>query len=72
MPMVVSRANQYARDRGIALFIIYQGRWNAAVRAVERDIAPMCPAEVMAMVVWGAMGSRAFKTDAARATASPR
>lgn len=39
---IVSKANQYARDHGLAQFVVYQGRWSVALRDLEREIIPMC------------------------------
>lgn len=59
---VVSKANEYARQKGLTQFSVYQGRWSAAARDFERDIIPMCEAEGMALAPWGALGSGRFKT----------
>jgi len=59
---IVSKANQYARDHGLAQFVVYQGRWNAALRDVERDILPMAYDEGMAICPWDAMGGGKFQT----------
>ncbi|QSZ37114.1 hypothetical protein DSL72_009207 [Monilinia vaccinii-corymbosi] len=50
---IVSSANRYARDHGLRPFVIYQGKWNAAMRDFERDIIPMCRAEGMALAPFG-------------------
>jgi len=60
---VVSKANQYARDHGLAQFVVYQGQWSILDRAMERDIIPMCKAEGLALAPWGALGSGRFKTE---------
>lgn len=62
---VVSRANEYARARGLRPFAVYQGRWSAADRDLERDVLPMCRAEGMAVAPWGALGGGKFKKPAA-------
>ena len=59
---VVSKANQYARDHGLAQFVVFQGQWNALLRDMERDILPMCRDEGMAIAPWGALGGGKFKT----------
>lgn len=59
---VVSKANQYARDHGMRQFSVYQGKWNAAERDMERDIIPMCQDEGMGIAPWSALGSGKFKT----------
>ena len=53
---IVSKANEYARQKGLTQFSVYQGYWNAALRDFERDIIPMCEAEGMALAPWGALG----------------
>jgi aryl-alcohol dehydrogenase-like predicted oxidoreductase len=63
---VVVKANDYARQHGLSPFVVYQGRWNAVDRDIERDIVPMCKAEGMAVAVWGAMGSGKFKNGEQR------
>lgn len=61
---VISRANEYARNHGLAPFVIYQGRWSAAARDIERDILPMCLTEGMAIAPWGALGQGRFQRKA--------
>ena len=57
---IVSKANEYARQKGLTQFSVYQGLWNAAVRDFERDIIPMCEAEGMALAPWGSLGRGSF------------
>ncbi|MCJ1472313.1 hypothetical protein MMC13_000960 [Lambiella insularis] len=64
-PWVVAKANQYARDHGLRPSAVYQGRYNAAVRDMERDIIPMCLAEGMGI-------DRGFKSEAQRQDAGGR
>ena len=59
---IVSKANEYARQKGLTQFSVYQGHWSAAERDFERDIIPMCEAEGMALAPWGALGRGLFKT----------
>jgi aryl-alcohol dehydrogenase-like predicted oxidoreductase len=54
---VVAKANCYARAHGLRQFCIYQGRFSAHVRDLERDIIPMCQSENMAIHAWGVMGN---------------
>ncbi|KAF3480541.1 aryl-alcohol dehydrogenase [Arthroderma uncinatum] len=54
---VVSKANAYARENGLRPFSVYQGRYSALVRDLERDIIPMCRDEGMAIHPWGVLGS---------------
>ena len=63
---VVSKANEYARNHGLRQFSIYQGRWNASDRDLEREVINMCRAEGMAIAAWGSMGSGKFKTEEQR------
>jgi len=67
---VVSKANQYARDHGLRQFCVYQGRWNAAARDLEREIIPMCRDEGMGIAPWGSLGGGTFKTEAQRQQSS--
>ncbi|KZO96852.1 aryl-alcohol dehydrogenase AAD14 [Calocera viscosa TUFC12733] len=61
---VVTKANEYARARGLSRFIVYQGRWNVLLRDFERDILPMCKAEGMGICPWGVVGQGKFRTQA--------
>ena len=63
---IVSKANQYARDHGMAQFVVYQGRWNAIQRDLEDNILPMCQSEGMAIAPWSALGGGKFKTKEQR------
>ncbi|MCJ1378552.1 hypothetical protein MMC17_001651 [Xylographa soralifera] len=69
---IVSKANQYARDHGLRPFTVYQGKWNAAFRDVERDILPMCAAEGMGIAPWASIGGGNFKTAAQRSSTPGR
>ncbi|KEF51616.1 uncharacterized protein A1O9_12251 [Exophiala aquamarina CBS 119918] len=63
---VVAKANCYARQHGLRGFSIYQGRFSAQARDVERDILPMCIDEGMAFNAWGVNGNGYFRApDAA-------
>lgn len=59
---VVSKANEFARGKGMRPFVVYQGRWSAAERDFEREILGMCEAEGMGIAPWGALGSGNFKS----------
>ncbi|KAI0505326.1 aryl-alcohol dehydrogenase [Xylaria bambusicola] len=59
---VVSAANTYARAHGKTPFSIYQGRWNAIVRDLEREIIPMARHFGMALAPWDTLGQGKFKT----------
>ena len=63
---IVSKANQYARDHSLRQFVVYQGKWNAAIRDFERDIIPMCQAEGMSLAPWAALGGGMFKSEEQR------
>ncbi|KAH9908659.1 norsolorinic acid reductase [Xylariomycetidae sp. FL2044] len=63
---VVSKANEYARNHGLRPFCVYQGRWSAAKRDMERDIIPMTKAEGMGLAPWGVLGGGKFKTEEQR------
>ena len=62
---IVSKANEYARQKGLTQFSVYQGLWNAAVRDFERDLIPMCESEGMALAPWGSLGRGAFMSPEA-------
>jgi len=61
---IVSKANQYARDHGLAQFVIYQGKWSIIDRTFEREVLPMVIHERMAIAPWGALGSGRFQSKA--------
>jgi len=54
---VVAKANAYAREHGLRPFSVYQGRYSAQARDLERDVIPMCRDEGMALHPWGVLGS---------------
>ena len=62
---IVSKANEYARQKGLTQFSVYQGLWNAAVRDFERDLIPMGASEGMALAPWGSLGRGAFMSPEA-------
>lgn len=59
---VVTKANMYARQNGLRPFSLYQGRYSAQERDLEREIIPMCQEEGMALQPFGVMGSGLFKS----------
>ncbi|KJK80453.1 Norsolorinic acid reductase [Metarhizium anisopliae BRIP 53293] len=69
---IVSKANEYARNHGLRQFSVYQGRWSASCRDLERDVIPMCKAEGMAITPWGSLGGGNFKTEQARRSSEGR
>lgn len=64
---VVSKANEYARQRGLTQFSVYEGQWSAAERELEREVLPMCIDEGMALAPFAVLGSGYLKTSAQRA-----
>lgn len=54
---VVTKANAYARAHGLRPFSVYQGRYSAQSRDLERDVIPMCRDEGMAIHAFGTLGS---------------
>lgn len=63
---VVVKANDYARANGLRPFSVYQGRWNAGFRDLEREIIPMCRDQGMAIAPWAPLGAGKFKSAEAR------
>ncbi|KAI0160093.1 putative aldo/keto reductase [Hypoxylon sp. FL1284] len=63
---IVSLANEYARQKGLTAFSVYQGGWSAAERDAEREILPMCNHQGMAFIPYGVLGSGSFRTSAQR------
>ncbi|PYI14864.1 norsolorinic acid reductase [Aspergillus japonicus CBS 114.51] len=63
---VVVKANDYARAHGLRPFAVYQGKWNAGFRDMEREIVPMCRDQGMAIAPWAPLGQGRFRSAAAR------
>ena len=59
---VVTKANMYARQNGLRPFSLYQGRYSAQERDLEREVIPMCRDEGMALQPFGVLGSGLFKS----------
>ncbi|KAK8008944.1 sterigmatocystin biosynthesis dehydrogenase stcV [Apiospora marii] len=59
---VVVKANAYARQHGLRPFSVYQGRYSAQERDLEREIIPMCLDEGMAVHAFGTLGGGQFKS----------
>ncbi|KAJ9313406.1 sterigmatocystin biosynthesis dehydrogenase stcV [Paecilomyces variotii] len=59
---IVVKANDYARSNGLRPFSVYQGKWNAGFRDLERDIIPMCRDQGMAIAPWAPLGQGKFKS----------
>ncbi|KAI1120272.1 putative norsolorinic acid reductase [Nemania abortiva] len=57
----VVKANAYARQHGLRPFSVYQGRYSAQERDLEREIIPMCRHEGMAIQAFGVLGGGNFK-----------
>lgn len=58
---LVVKANCYAREHGLRPFSVYQGRFAAHLRDLERDVIPMCKDEGMALHPWGVLGGGMFR-----------
>ncbi|KAK6829110.1 hypothetical protein RU639_003307 [Aspergillus parasiticus] len=67
---VVVKANEYARVHGLRPFSVYQGKWNAGFRDLEREIIPMCRDQGMAIAPWAPLGQGKFKSSEARSSDS--
>lgn len=63
---IVSKANEYARQKGLTPFSVFQGQWSAAEREIERDVLPMCMDQGMALAAFGVLGMGYFRTSAQR------
>jgi len=57
---IVAAANTYAKDHGLAQFVLYQGRWNALQREFERDILPMCRHFGLGLAPWNVLNMGKF------------
>lgn len=68
----VVKCNSYAKNHGLRQFSVYQGRWSAATRDLEREIAPMCADQGMGIAVWGALGGGYLKPKNRRGEAGGR
>ncbi|KAJ5765944.1 norsolorinic acid reductase A [Penicillium odoratum] len=66
---VVVKANDYARAHGLRPFSVYQGKWNASFRDMEREIVPMCRDQGMGIAPWAPLGQGKFKSAEDRAAA---
>lgn len=66
---IVVKANDYARAHGLRPFSVYQGKWNAGYRDMEREIIPMCRDQGMGLAPWAPLGGGKFKTEEARKAA---
>lgn len=67
---VVVKANAYARQHGLRPFSVYQGRYSAQERDLEREIIPMCLDEGMAVHAFGTLGGGQFKSTDSEDTGS--
>ncbi|KAJ3551887.1 hypothetical protein NPX13_g11250 [Xylaria arbuscula] len=63
---IVVKANDYAKANGLRPFSVYQGKWNAGFRDMEREIIPMCRDQGMAICPWAPLGQGKFKSAEAR------
>jgi Predicted oxidoreductases (related to aryl-alcohol dehydrogenases) len=66
---VVVKANNYARANGLRPFSVYQGKWNASFRDMEREIIPMCRDQEMGIAPWAPLGQGKLKSGKAREAA---
>lgn len=57
----VVQCNAYARQHGLHPFSVYQGRYSAQQRDLEREIIPMCRSEGMAILAFGVLGGGGFQ-----------
>lgn len=62
----MSAANTYAKQQGKTPLCIYQGRWNALVRDMERDIIPMARQFGMAIAPWDVLGGGKFRSKSSQ------
>ncbi|KAH7012465.1 norsolorinic acid reductase [Microdochium trichocladiopsis] len=60
---VVSKGNEFSRAHGLKPFSVYQGRYSAASRDLEREVIPMARVEGMGICPWGALGGGKFKSE---------
>lgn len=65
----IVKCNAYARQHGLATFVVYSGKWNAADRDMEREYLDMCASEGMAISPWEAIGGGRFKAPEQSGTA---
>jgi aryl-alcohol dehydrogenase-like predicted oxidoreductase len=61
--MVVSKANQRAKDRGKTSFCIYQGHRSILERSLRRGIIHMAMSEGLALGPWGVVEQGRLMTD---------
>jgi aryl-alcohol dehydrogenase-like predicted oxidoreductase len=59
---VVVKANMYARQHGMAEFVVYQGLWNVIKRDMEQEIIPMCRDMGLGVAPWGSLGQGRLRT----------
>ena len=63
---IVVKANDYARANGLRPFSVYQGKWNAGVRDLEREVVPMCRDQGMGIAPWAPLGQGRFRAAGVR------
>lgn len=61
---LVVKCNEYSRHHGLRAFSVYQGRWSAAARDLEREVTGMCRDQGMSVAPWGCIGGGYFKAKA--------
>lgn len=66
----VVKCNDYARQHGLRAFSVYQGRWSAAARDLEREVVGMCRDQGMSIAPWGCLGGGYFKPRSGTGTST--
>lgn len=59
---IIVKANMYARQHGMAEFVVFQGLWNVIKRDIEQDIIPMCRDMGLGIAPWGSIGQGRLRT----------
>ncbi|KAL2832127.1 Aldo/keto reductase [Aspergillus cavernicola] len=54
---IVVKANDYARANRLRPLSVYQGRWNAGFRDLEKEVLHTCRDQGMAIAPWAPLGS---------------
>ncbi|KAL8668018.1 MAG: hypothetical protein Q9168_007106, partial [Polycauliona sp. 1 TL-2023] len=57
----VVKCNAFATHHGLRPFSVYQGKYSAAERDLERDVFPMCRDQGMGVAAYGTLGGGYFK-----------
>ncbi|KAM0751790.1 putative aryl-alcohol dehydrogenase Aad14 [Meredithblackwellia eburnea MCA 4105] len=59
---IVADANRYAKEKGFAQFVVYQGLYSVAQRDLERDVLPMAQKLGLAVTTWNSLGGGKFRS----------